>query len=424
MPNATNYRTTAPDLTVLRELAKRKMEIAHDPVNLERKRLWLEMHAGNCIRPMVLAEWGGIRDQRMPFAPELACTEDWARGIEGALRQEIWVFEELQDDHVVEPFLNVNWNVQCSDYGVQPEVHRVEGDHLTSRRWDAPITDIDRDFHLLHPRTYSVDREQTLGWKSHLEEVFSDSLPIRIRGSFWWTMGMTIRAIDLIGLQNLMLFMYDDPDGLHRLMGFLRDDHLAHAEWLDREQLLSLNNENDYVGSGGIGYTRELPGPDWQEGGPVKTQNLWVLLESQETVGVGPEQFEEFVFAYQKDIADRFGLVYYGCCEPVHTRWDVIKQLPNLRAVSVAPLCNQEIMAEALAGDYVFSRKPNPTLISTPRFDEDLIRQDVRTTLAATKRHNCLVEIAMKDVHTLSNEPQRLARWVQLVREEIASCWG
>ena len=75
-------------------------------------------------------------------------------------------------------------------------------------------------------------------------------------------------------------------------------------------------------------------------------------------------------------------------------------------------------MAEALGNRYVFSRKPNPTLISTPGFSEALIRQDLRTTLSAASRHSCRLEIIMKDVHTLNNEPWRLARWVQLAREE------
>jgi len=29
----------------------------------------------------------------------------------------------------------------------------------------------------------------------------------------------------------------------------------------------------------------------------------------------------------------------------------------------------------------------------------------------------------MKDVHTLNNEPRRLARWVELAHEEIAKSW-
>jgi hypothetical protein len=77
-------------------------------------------------------------------------------------------------------------------------------------------------------------------------------------------------------------------------------------------------------------------------------------------------------------------------------------------------------MAEAMGSRYIFSRKPNPTLISTGRFNEDLIRQDLRTTVALCKRHGCPLEIIMKDVHTLQEEPDRLARWIALARECIA----
>jgi len=391
MATGSEYRTVASDRAILRELAQRTVDIAADPVNVERKQSWLAVHDLEARRPMVLAEWGGVMDKKRPFTPELQCTEEWARGVENALRQQIWVFEVLQDDHVVEPYFKACWSVECSDYGVQPVTHQVEGEHLTAKSWDAPIVDVDRDFHKLHPRTYTVDREKSLKWQAHLGEVFDGIMPAQMRGAFWWTLGMTNPAIQLIGLENLMWFMYDDPEGLHRIMQFLCDDHLAYASWLEREGLLSLNNENDYVGSGSIGYVPDLPQPDWTEGDPVRMKDTWVLLESQETVGVGPDQFEEFVFPYQKRIADQFGLVYYGCCEPVHTRWEVLRKLTNLRGVSVAPLCNQEIMAEAMGGDYVFSRKPNPTLISTPHFDEDLIRQDVRDTLSATRKHDCPV---------------------------------
>ena len=76
-------------------------------------------------------------------------------------------------------------------------------------------------------------------------------------------------------------------------------------------------------------------------------------------------------------------------------------------------------MAEHCGRRIVFSRKPNPALISTGTFDEAAIRADLRETLVAAGR--CRLEIIMKDVHTLNNEPLRLPRWVQLARETIAA---
>ena len=409
---------TPSETDILRGLAERKLQIASDPANRERRSLWHRHDAGDGGgRPLVLAEFQGLRDGLRPVTDDhLECETAWARGVERELRCEIYRFDELQDDHVVEPCINTPWHVESSDYGVEVVHHHPEFEGtLGARRWDSPIEDLDRDLDKLHPRTWSVDREATQAQKAQLEQVFEDLLPVRIRGGFWWTMGMTWPAIELIGLEQLMLAMYDNPDGLHALMGFLRDDHLASARRLEGEGVLSLNNENDYIGSGSMGYTRDLPQTPADDA--VRRRDMWVLLESQETVGVSPELFEEFIFPYQAAIGAEFGKVYYGCCEPVHTRMNVLERLPNLARVSVSPWADEEAMAEKLGNDIVFSRKPSPTLISTEHFDEEAIRADLRHTLDVAR--NCRLELIMKDVHTLCEEPWRLPRWVAIAREEI-----
>jgi len=408
------------DREILRRLAARKMEIAADPTNRERRDAWLHHDRAAGGRTMILAEWGGVRDQHRPFGEHrLGCTGKWARGLEWTLREEIARFEELGDDHVVEPWLSVNWRITASDYGVQPVMHTTTNEgHLAARNWDPPIRDLDRDFGLLKPRSFAVDRAATQTEQARVADAIGDICAVQVRGNPYWTMGMTIVAIDLIGLEGLMLAMYDNPDGLHRLMAFLRDDHLACNAWLEREDLLSLNNANDYIGSGSEGHTRALPQPEWQPGQPVRLRDRWVLLESQETVGVGPELFETFIFPCQHDLATRFGRVYYGCCEPVHSRWHVLKRIPNLARVSVSPWADEAFMAAACGTQIVYSRKPNPTLISTAVCDEAAIRADLRRTLDVAR--GCRIELIMKDVHTLRESPARLARWVAIAREECA----
>ncbi len=413
------YKITKKDMNVLRRLAKRKIEIAKDPINLKRKDLWKALHDLTPKRPMVLAEHFDVRDKKKPFEPVIECEEKWAQNVETHLKEEIWIFEALKDDHCIEPYFSIRWLLSVSNYGVEPKIHSVEADYMTSRSWDAPITDIKKDFNKLHPRTYSVDKEGTMAYKKVLEEIFEGIMPVKIRTPLWWTMGTTITAIDLIGLENLMVFMYDDPEGLHQLMRFLNDDYIAFVKWLEKEGCLSLNNKNEYVGSGSIGYVSDLPSPDYKEDNPVSAKDMWTLIESQETVGVSPDLFEKFVFGYQEEIAKNFGLVYYGCCEPVHTRWEVISKLKNLRSVSIAPLCNQEIMADKMRNRYVFSRKPNPTLISTEKFNEELIKNDIKNTFKLAEKYGICLELIMKDVHTLSNQPERLARWVKMAKDII-----
>jgi hypothetical protein len=409
------------DLKILRALARRRVELSRDPVNQERRDAWYRLDSGAAdARPMVLIESGGIADKAKVLPDSvLQCKGQQARGFEWVFRQEFHQFKVLKDDHVIEPFWNIGWAVSTSDYGVQTVQHYSKDyEGMGARTWDAPLQNLDSDLSKLHPRTYSVNRDATLESKAFHEALFEDSLPVRIRGGFWWTTGMTWSAIDLIGLQNLMLYMFDNPEGLHRLVAFLRDDHIAYAKWLEKEQLLTLNNENDYIGSGSMGYSRDMPQADWKPGMPIRLKDQWVLSESQETVGVGPEQFEEFIFPYQLEVTRLFGKCYYGCCEPVNNRWHILKRFPNLARVSVSPWADEAFMARECGRKCVYSRKPNPTLISTTRFDEDAIRADLRKTLSVAG--GCRLEIIMKDVHTVNNEPARLARWVELAREVIA----
>ena len=406
------------DVQILRELARRVYDISQEPVMEERWRLWLKHDAFQGERPMILAETGGVLDELIPVSM-LRCTEDSARWIERGLLNTIFVYEMVQDDTVVEPYIDCNWHISTGDYGVQEITHRPDtGGTLGAIRWDPPLRNVREDLEKLRFRQFSVDREATLRRKQQLEEIFDGILTVRIHGSFWWTMGLTIVAIRLIGLDNLMLYMYDDPEGMHKLMSFLRDDHLNMIQWCEREGLLSLNNRNDYIGSGSHGYTNALPQADYREGGPVRLKDLWCLSESQETVGVSPAMFAEFILPYQMPIIEKFGFCYYGCCEPIHTRWESIATIPNLRRLSISPWCDQKIMAEVCRDKYTFCRKPNPEQVSRPKFDEEAARADIRNTLDTAR--GCHVELVMKDVHTVSKDRERLGRWVAIAREEIA----
>ena len=66
--------------------------------------------------------------------------------------------------------------------------------------------------------------------------------------------------------------------------------------------------------------------------------------------------FEKFVYKYQLPILNRFGLNCYSCCKPLDKRWDVIKNTPNLRRVSVSNWANHEKMTEFLGKKYIYIR--------------------------------------------------------------------
>jgi hypothetical protein len=55
-------------------------------------------------------------------------------------------------------------------------------------------------------------------------------------------------------------------------------------------------------------------------------------------------------------------------------------------------------------------------------WDESRIRAQLTEFLAVTK--GCVVEMVMKDVQTLGDHPERLARWVEIARECVNAQYG
>ena len=133
---------------------------------------------------------------------------------------------------------------------------------------------------------------------------------------------------------------------------------------------------------------------------------------------ISPKMFQEFFLPYLADICQRVGLVYYGCCEPVHDRWDAISRaIPNIRAVSIPAWANQKIMGEKLERKYVFSRKPKTWLISVQNPDWGAIRQDLEETLAAAR--DCNLEIIYRDIYRIYDDHNYPCQWTDMVKATI-----
>ena len=77
-----------------------------------------------------------------------------------------------------------------------------------------------------------------------------------------------------------------------------------------------------------------------------------------------------------------------------------------------------EEMAENLNDQYIFSWKPAPVAISTPEIDEVSIRAGLRKALDVTK--GCVVEMIMKDNHTIGKRPENVVNWCRIARQEVA----
>lgn len=404
------------DRDVLRQLAGQWMELASDPVMAERVRQWTAVKDLQPERPMVLFETWSL----MNYVPEaeITCEDPTNRYIEWLMRSVIRHGTEIGDDFVIEPVWRVGWHIRSMDYGVPLQSTHAEdvlGGHV-AYRFDHPIRTVE-DIKRLRTREWSVDRDSTYQEVERLQQMFGDILPVVLHGTTFFHANITGDLFRLIGNDNLMTWVVDEPDAIHALMSYLCDDRIRYFRWLEEEGLIGLNNNSTAVGSGSPGYTRALPAPDYK--GRARLKDVWIWIEAQECAGISPRMFAEMFLPYLAEVGNLFGLVYYGCCEAVHDRWDaIISAMPNVRAVSVSPWCHMEGVASRLNGKVVFSRKPRPAPISGEVPDWAALREDVEATLQAAQ--NCPLEIIFRDVYRINDDRPRLRKWVDMVRSLMA----
>ena len=401
---------------ILRRLAGKVAELSLRPSEDEKRDLWYRHNDLEPTRPLIFCDpengWNEI------VTPEqIECKSILARQWEAILRKEIFWGESMGDDRVVEPYFNIYYVHTNTGWGIAHKV--IGGENGGSYVWDSPVKDYEDIKKLRFPEIV-VDHHLTEQLFGLAQEIIGDLLEVRVKGRWRWTLGLTQELVYLRGLEQMMVDMYENPTWIHEIMAFLRDGQMRLLDYLENNNLLTLDNDGTYVGSGGFGFTQQLPGPDFA--GKVRNIDLWGFAESQETTSVSPTMFEEFVFKYQLPLLERFGLNCYGCCEPIDKRWHVVKQIPRLRRVSVSPWSDLRAMAEILGDRYIYSMKPNPAALAEPDIDDDYIRRGLREALQIVD--DCRVEIIMKDNHTIGRNPENVKRWCRIAREEIESAMG
>lgn len=400
------------DRDILGQLAARVAEIAHLPIQQERAELWRRHNGLDSPRPMVMASPEGSWDELIPPAA-LECEHKKARGFEYQLRQRIFRHEHIRDDVPVTNRLAIHGVYSDSGYGVKIPQQRTAA--KGSAHWDPPIVSPE-DVGKLRLPELSVDHDATAQRVAEVQELLGENIEVHAQIRRFWSLGLTQDLIYLRGLMQVMMDVYDSPELLHELMRFLRDAWMHRLDFWEAEGMLWENwHADSYVGSGGIGCTDELPANDYD--GKVRCRDMWGLAESQEFSEIGPEQFAEFVLPYQKPLINRFGLACYGCCEAVHHKLDLLTEaIPRLRRVSVSPWCDRELTAAKLAGDYVYSWKPNPAEVCCEHVDWARVEDSIRTTVSIAGDHGCHLEMILKDTHTFQNDPARVGRWCDLAR--------
>jgi len=401
------------DKQVLRELARRKAEVGRMPRQLTNAALWRALNDLQPTRPLIWINevpWHELTAAD-PDALTPRCADPFLREVETGLRRELYQWNHFACDMVVEPILYCDIvggpHGVYADYGICEQVTQQEGTHdVVYQPVIDSLADVEK---ICTPRVW-FDQAETHRRLNLLSDLLGDVIEIRRRGFVHQWHTPWDQAIHWYGVERLMFDMIDRPELVAAVCQRVVD---ACSQVLDRQQelgMLDVGCGNYRVGSGGLGYSSALPAQ--APGRKVTPRDQWGCGNAQVFSEVSPEMHEEFSLRFERPFIERFGLSYYGCCEPLHRKMGILKSISNLRKISMSPKADLAVAAQAVGDRYVLSFKPNPACMATDLFDVPAAEKYLRNALDATR--GCHLEIILKDISTVRSDPVRLDQWARL----------
>jgi len=409
--------TSEKDKEILRGLGERIAGTAALPIQREKADMWRRLNGLERVKPMIWVNEIPWHEMDVNDELRLQTTDPFCRGLEGQLRRTIYQWEHMRGDMVVENVIHSPLVIRDTGLGVSEDVDIVRTDEkssIVSRLFHPQIRE-EKDVEKIKMPQVTHDVEASERNYQRMVDIFDGVIPVEKRG----LPGMWFAPWDLLirlwGVQEAMMDLALRPELVHHAMERLVSAHLHRLDQLEELNLLSLNNSNVRIGSGGFGYCDELPQDDFDPA-HIRTLDIWGCATAQIFSEVSPEMHEEFALQYERRWLERFGLTYYGCCEPLDIKMQILRSIPNLRKISMSPWIDIDRAAEEVGDNYVFSLKPNPEVLGRDVWHPEIARKNLREALEKTK--GCVVEIIMKDISTVRYEPQRLWEWADIAMEE------
>lgn len=398
------------DREILRILVKKYIEICHDDVQDERRILWRKHNS--LQRTQIPIYIRAFAWKEMPES-QLKCQDSFYHTYENFFRQALFR-ETFKDDFIFEPWVTVNATHVIPSEGLWglPARWIASDDSRGARQIDPPIKVPEDAKRMVQPR-HAIDEKETNREISRLNDAIGDLIAVNVNRApaYILSNGDISTQLGLLrGIEQVMWDMTDRPAWLHEVLSFMRDGILQTHEEAEKAGDWTLSAHENQA----MPYAEELKDPV-PNGSGVTRNMLWNFCASQEFTTVGPGMFNKFMLQYQLPIIEKFGLVAYGCCEDLTQKIDVLRQIPNLRRIAVAPAADVVKCAEQIGKDYVLSYRPSPADMVGYGFDPDRIRNTLRRDLHACRE--CYVDITLKDVETVQNDPGRIRNFVKIARE-------
>ncbi len=429
----------ATDRAVLRELGSRVGEIAALPAQQETIARWTAINGLRHERPMVALDqlpWHELSDDPLLVN---RCTDPFNRGLEIDLRRTLYRWQHIRADMVVEPVLLVPKVLRMDGFGIEMDEETAAVDarnDVVSHRFNDQLAN-EEDVDKIHAPRVWLDEEATARVEEQAREIFEGVMPVRLQGwvpstNQWPGLESQAETRALVhdwptellagganfwdtiefwrGPEAILIDFADRPDHTRRIISRLVDAYLGMLVQMEEQGLLGHSMSTVHCTPA---WTDELPHAGFDSQRP-RAEDLWTMGMAQVFTSASPAMFKEFEVQHTARWYERFGLGYYGCCDVLDRRIDIIREIPNVRKISMCPWTNPDRGADGMGRDFVFSRKPNPAHLAMDSWEPDVVEADLRATIGACRRTGTPLELILKDVSTIRYDARRLWEWVEI----------
>ena len=412
------------DRNILRELAKQVKEISYLPKQQESICKWKKVNMLEITKPPIRITEVPWNEMNINEELTIKCEDLYCQKIENSLRKIIYQNQYFPADNIVEPYINCPMKVSDNGFGFGAEyavTNTGENNEFHSMEFKPQISSAE-DVKKIRNTVVTYDEKATEENYNTLQSIFDGILNIKKKGASVRSAPWDI-LITLFGIENGFIYLYQEPEMVHEAVARYIDMQIDKLDQYEKLNVLTLNTGLDDVGSGGYGYTDEFPGEDFDPE-HVKAKDMWGTSIAQPFSSVSPEMHAEFAIKHEIRWLERFNKTYYGCCDPLDKKIDILKKIKNLRKVSMSPWINIEEATEKMGGQYVFSYKPNPAIFADINWSIDLAKDELDRLFTNAKKNGCYVEVIMKNISTVLNQPRKLQEWAKMAENMVEQHYG
>ncbi len=402
------------DEIILRKLAREYAIAAADERNWENRRLHTAVNDLKMIRPVVLISEIPFHELNFDGSLTLQCQDPVLRSAEEFLRKQLFQWKYFPADMILPPYLPVQKIMHSTGNGwtVSEEILATDSkNHIVSHEYHDLLED-ESALEQFHLPVVTYDKEATMARYERIANAIGDILPVRLVGYSSYTPVWDDIA-RYRGVTPLLIDLVERPEYTHQIVSKMTEYYISLSEQMEALGLYELDPLEIHCTSA---LNSTLPGE--YDGENVKRSQIWGRGMAQIFASVSKDMHEEFDIDYMKKIMEPFGLVYYGCCEPLDKKIDIVEKLPHLRKISITPWADIDNAAEVIGNRYVIANKPNPSSVAG-KLDEDALRAEISRILGACKRNGCSFDMVLKDISSAGYDVNNLIRWEQIVMEMV-----